>query len=120
MKTKVLPRTTVCVRFPIKVPIWNGKNRCVGLKVEKLGDHNHITIGYTRKSDGEQVYPDDYYFAGSKRKDYPVKKYSFGDMLVVPIMDLELLVRGEDDGSLEAWLARPGYAHNLDELNAQK
>lgn len=120
MKTKILPRTTVCVKFPINVPIWNGNNRCVGLDVNKIADHNHVTISYERKSDGIKIYPYDYYFNGARRKEYPIKKYKFGDMLIVPIKDLELLVReGDREPDFNDWLNDSRYAKSKEDLDRQ-
>lgn len=120
MKTRVLPRELVCVKFPpIKVPIWNGGNRCVGLKLDRLGDHNEVTIGYKNK-DGVYLYPDTYYFAGKRRKDFQVKKYQWGEALIVPIKELEILQRvGDREKTLEEWLDDPRYAKNIEELDAQ-
>lgn len=120
MKTRVLPRDLVCVKFPpIKTPIWNGGNRCVGLKADRVGDHNEVTISY-RNKDGVLIYPDKYYFDGKRRGEFKTKQYSFGTMLIVPISELEILQRvGDKEKTLEEWLDDPRYAKSKEELDDQ-
>lgn len=121
MKTKVLGRDVVCPLFPIKVPIWDSnKQRCVGLNVDRVAEHNAIEISYKRKSDGVKLYPDQYYFDGSLVNHYPHKQYEWGVAVIVPIKDLMLLQREGDPPKTQAdWLNDPRYAKTKEELERQ-
>ena len=51
--SKDTPANVIKIRFPM----WNAGKRVIGIAAHKVGNHNQIEIEYTRKSDGERIYP---------------------------------------------------------------
>lgn len=90
---KYLSRTTICTLFEIDRPRW--KNRTVGLNIKRITKHNEIVFTYVRKSDGKKSYPDHYYFDGDKINDYPTQVVKTVTLILVPIDNLDILVRGK-------------------------
>jgi hypothetical protein len=76
----------------IKFPIWNNGERVVGLANFRLQMDNRVIIAYTRKSDGQRSFPDDYYISGADASKYPTKQLKGGVKVhLVPIRDLEVI-----------------------------
>lgn len=83
---------TMVNKFEIREPVWNGGQRCVGLKRENVGDKNEIVITYTRK-DGTRTYPHPLYVDGDIVRHYPakpLKKYPSVLLHWVPISELRV------------------------------
>lgn len=96
MRITKLSRTTPANVIKIRFPIWNGGRRVIGIAPHKVGTHNHIEIEYTRKSDGEKIYPQPFYMSGKDIRAYvlePLKKYPNVYLYQVPVDDLTLLER---------------------------
>lgn len=90
--SKSTPANVIKIRFPV----WNAGKRVIGIAAHKVGTHNQIEIEYTRKSDGERIYPNPLYMAGKDIKAYPLeplKKYPNIYLYMVPVADLEILER---------------------------
>lgn len=94
MKTKQLPRLTVCEYFEIKQPRWK-KPVSIGLAVDRLKEHNLIKITYRRKWDNELSYPGEYYISleDIKAQDYELDTRYGRGLVIIPIQDLSTLER---------------------------
>lgn len=96
MQITTLSRTTPCNVTKINFPIWNGGKRVVGIAPHRIGTHNQIEILYTRKSDGERIYPNPFYMSGADIKRYPLEpleKHPNIYLYLIPVDDLTLLER---------------------------
>lgn len=90
-----LPENTPAQLFNIRIPVWNGGKRMVGLATYKIGNHNEIRI-LSKNKDGERTYPNPFYISGSKARSYPtepVKTHPDIILYMIPIADLEVLNR---------------------------
>ena len=69
--------------------------RVVGLAEYRIQKHNEIQFTYVRKRDGKKSIPDSYYFDGNKLKthDYERQEVKGTKLVIVPLNDLEILVR---------------------------
>lgn len=122
----MLPRTTVCTLFSIKAPIWNGGKKKVGLRADRIGEHNEIEFTYRRKSDGELSIPDHYYISRKKIEslDFERQNTKGVTLIIVPFDQLEILSRVErkarnDEEEFIQWLNDPKYAKSKDQLNSR-
>lgn len=86
----VLPKTTACALFQIRMPRW--KERVVGIADYRIQTHNEIHI-LAKNKDGKLYFPDKYYISGEKARSYPIQTRSSIDLRLIPINDLEVLVR---------------------------
>ena len=75
------------VTLYIKEPIWNGGNRCVGIRVDRLADDLIIDIE-TKDRYGNRIYPKTFYLTKQRASLYEIKSYSWGDAYIIPIEDL--------------------------------
>ena len=95
MKVKQLSRTTPANVVKIKMPIWNGGRRAVGIATFRVGTHNQIEIEH-KNADGTLLYPEPFYISGEELRQYPVqpvKRNPSIKLFIVPIDDLYLLER---------------------------
>lgn len=92
---KQLDRLTPAVVFEINAPKWNGKNRVVGLALNRVRKHNLIRFMYRRKSDGLLSIPDEYYFDGDKLNeiDYERQNIRGLTLVLIPFTDLDMVER---------------------------
>jgi len=71
----------------IKEPIWNGGNRCVGIRVDRIVDDIIIDIT-TKDKHGNRIYPKTFYITRQRASLYEIKSYSWGDAYIIPIEEL--------------------------------
>jgi len=71
----------------IKEPIWNGGDRCVGIRVDRLARDLFVEI-MTEDKHGNRIYPAKYYITRQRASLYEIKSYSWGDAYIIPIEDL--------------------------------
>jgi hypothetical protein len=71
----------------IKEPIWNGGQRAVGVRVDRLIDDLWIEIDTVDKH-GNRIYPARYYITKQRASLYETKTYPWGEAYIIPIEDL--------------------------------
>lgn len=95
MEVKQLSKNTPANVIKIRMPIWGGGKRAVGIATFKVGTHNQIEIEH-KNADGSLLYPEPFYISGEKLRQFPVeavKKAPHIKLYIVPIDELQLLER---------------------------